>query len=123
VIRNGRVTGAILLGENTTVGAVTQLFDRAALAPSDRLALLFPGRAAAAVDNPAHIPDRATVCRCNGVTKGAVAAAWLSGACTVQAVAAVTRATTGCGCCHDVIGGIVDWLAASDPDPAAVPTG
>ena len=117
VIRDGRLTGAILLGENTTVGTVTQLFDRGGEVPADRISLLFPGRGAATtVDNPAHIPDRATVCRCNNVTKRAITKCWLAGARTVAAVAGVTRATTGCGGCRDVVAGIVDWMAESDPD-------
>ncbi|MDQ1725696.1 MAG: assimilatory nitrate reductase electron transfer subunit [Frankiaceae bacterium] len=117
VIRDGRLTGAILLGENATVGAVTQLFDRGGPVPSDRITLLFPGRGAATtVENPAHIPDRATVCRCNNVSKRAITKCWLAGARTVAAVAGVTRATTGCGGCRDLVAGIVDWMAAADPD-------
>ncbi len=124
VIRDGRLTGAILLGENATVGAVTQLFDRGGPVPADRIALLFPGRGAATtVENPAHIPDRATVCRCNNVSKRAITKCWLAGAKTVAAVAGVTRATTGCGGCRDLVAGIVDWLAVADPDdePAGEP--
>jgi assimilatory nitrate reductase electron transfer subunit len=117
VIRDGRLTGAILLGENPTVGAVTQLFDRGGPVPADRITLLFPGRGAGAtVENPAHIPDRATVCRCNNVSKRAITKCWLAGAKTVAAVAGATRATTGCGGCRDVVAGIVDWMAAADPD-------
>ena len=121
VIRDGRLTGAILLGENATVGAVTQLFDRGGPVPADRITLLFPGRGAATtVENPAHIPDRATVCRCNNVSKRAITKCWLAGAKTVAAVAGVTRATTGCGGCRDLVAGIVDWMAQADPDGDSV---
>jgi assimilatory nitrate reductase electron transfer subunit len=119
VIRDGRLTGAILLGENPTVGTVTQLFDRGGPVPADRIALLFPGRGAATTaENPAHIPDRATVCRCNNVSKRAITQCWLAGARTVAAVAGATRATTGCGGCRDLVAGIVDWMAATDPSGA-----
>lgn len=118
VIRDGRLTGAILLGDNATVGTVTQLFDRSGVVPSDRVSLLFPGRGATAVESPAHMPDRATVCRCNNVTKRAITQAFLAGARDVPAVAAATRATTGCGGCRDVVCGLVDWLAETDPGPA-----
>ncbi len=118
VIRDGRVTGAILLGQIDTVGTVTQLFDRGAPAPSDRLALLFADRGAPTpAQTPALMPDRATVCQCNGVTKGAITACVLAGARTVPEVAAATRATTGCGGCYDTVAGITDWLATVDPDP------
>lgn len=113
VVRHGRVSGAILLGDVSTVGTVTQLFDRSALAPHDRLALLFDGGRSAEAQTPARIPDRATICRCNGVTKGAITECWFDGARSTDDVATRTRATTGCGTCRDTVDGIIDWLAAS----------
>jgi len=118
VIRDGRITGAILLGDVTTAGPVMQLFDRGGVVPPDRLTLLFAGMGSSdATETPARIPDRATVCRCNGVTKGAITACWLAGARTAEDVALRTRATTGCGTCRDTVEGIVDWLAASATEP------
>jgi assimilatory nitrate reductase electron transfer subunit len=61
------------------------------------------------------MPDRATVCRCNGVTKGEIVACWHDGAREVADVARRTRATTGCGGCTEAVCGIVDWLARSAP--------
>jgi assimilatory nitrate reductase electron transfer subunit len=118
VIRDGRIAGAILLGQIDTVGTVIQLFDRGAPVPSDRLSLLFGDRAAPApAQTPALMPDRAVVCQCNGVTKGAITACVLAGARTVPDVAQATRATTGCGTCRDTVEGITDWLARLEPDP------
>jgi assimilatory nitrate reductase electron transfer subunit len=120
VLRDGRVTGAILLGQIDTVGTVIQLFDRGAPAPTDRLALLFGDRAAPApAQTPALMPDRAVVCQCNGVTKGAITACVLAGARTVKDVAAATRATTGCGSCADTVAGITEWLSKAEPDQPA----
>jgi len=116
VIRDGKVAGAILLGQIDTVGTVTQLFDRGAPAPSDRLALLFGDRAPMPAETPALMPDRATVCQCNGVTKGAITACVLAGARSVADVAAATRATTGCGSCRETVAGITAWLAEAEPD-------
>lgn len=113
ILRDGKVTGAILLGDTATVGMVTQLFDREAPAPLDRLALLFPGGGPPASQTPALLPDRATVCRCNGVEKQAITACWLAGARSVEAIAERTRATTGCGGCRPTVEGIADWLAAA----------
>ncbi|RJK96846.1 FAD-dependent oxidoreductase [Vallicoccus soli] len=118
VIRDDRLVGAVLLGDLATVGTLTQLLDRRDPVPADRLSLLFAGRAPAAPadDDPSHLPDRATVCRCNGVTKGAVTACWLAGARSTADVAARTRATTGCGGCRDTVDGLVAWLRAGDPE-------
>jgi assimilatory nitrate reductase electron transfer subunit len=115
VIRDGQLVGAILLGDIGTVGSVTQLYDRGSQVPADRLALLFAGRGVSdTLDTPAGIPDAATICRCNGVTKGAITDCWVAGARTADEVTAATRAATGCGSCRDAVDGILSWLAASD---------
>lgn len=119
LLRDERVVGAILLGDTRVAGTVTQLYDRGSIAPRDRAALLLGGgHRSAEAESPTRIPDRATVCQCNGVTKGAIRAAWQGGARDVAGVAAATHATTGCGTCRDAVCGLVDWLAAADPEPA-----
>jgi assimilatory nitrate reductase electron transfer subunit len=117
VVRDGRLAGAILLGDTTTAGTLTQLFDRGARLPADRLSLLAGRRdaAAPAAGSPAMIPGHATICQCNGVTKAAICAAWQAGARDAGQVAARTRASTGCGTCRDAVEGIVDWMAAAEP--------
>ncbi|MBO4204740.1 FAD-dependent oxidoreductase [Micromonospora echinofusca] len=118
LIDGDRLTGAILLGDNPSVGTVIQLFDRGAPVPADRRSLLL-GRAtgvpaAAPVTSPALMPDATTVCQCNTVTKGALVRCWRAGARSVGEVVATTRATTGCGSCRDAVEGIVKWLSAVD---------
>jgi assimilatory nitrate reductase electron transfer subunit len=96
-------------------GTLTQLNDRAAPLPSDRLSLLFQGVGGPAVtDSPVRMPDAATVCHCNNVTKGKIRACWQQGARTADAVAARTRASTGCGGCRDTVEGIVSRLDEQD---------
>jgi assimilatory nitrate reductase electron transfer subunit len=117
VVREGTLVGAILLGDTRTAGTVTQILDRAATLPRDLAALLMPRRAgpAAEVHTPVTLPARATVCQCNNVTKAAITSAWQDGARSVAQIAERTRATTGCGTCRDIVCGIVEWLADSDP--------
>ncbi|MFD0201370.1 MULTISPECIES: FAD-dependent oxidoreductase [Saccharothrix] len=119
VLRDDRVTGAIVLGAPDAAAAITQLFDRGLPAPTDRLALLL-GRALPAENeaSPADLPASAVVCRCNTVSKGQLVSAWRAGATTLSSIAEVTRASTGCGGCKDAVCGIVDWLAASQPQSA-----
>lgn len=119
VVREGVVVGGVVVGDARAAAELTLLVERGSAAPSERSLLVLPGsrRTADEGGDPTHIPDRATVCRCNGVTKGAIVRAWSAGARTPDAVAARTRATTGCGSCRDAVAGIVGWLAASDPDP------
>ncbi|MGR6322137.1 FAD-dependent oxidoreductase [Micromonospora soli] len=118
-IRDERLTGAILLGDNPAVGTVVQLFDRGAPVPADRRSLLL-GRAfgtapATPAASPALMPDAATVCQCNDVNKGALVACWRAGARSVDELSTATRAATGCGGCRDAVAGIAGWLAEADP--------
>ncbi|MCG5214943.1 FAD-dependent oxidoreductase [Streptosporangium soli] len=119
VIRDGRLIGAILLGETPAVGTLTQLFDRGGPLPGDRAGLLFPGLPGAVVaDSPVRMPDAAKICQCNNVTKGQIRACWESGARDTEAVAAATRATTGCGTCREAVAGILGWLCEQEGVPA-----
>ncbi len=117
LLRDNRVAGAIMLGDNPAVGTVIQLFDRGAPVPADRRSLLL-GRASGsplpAADSPALVPDAATICQCNTVRKGDLVAAWRAGARSVPEMVAATRATTGCGTCRDAVCGLVDWLSDVD---------
>jgi assimilatory nitrate reductase electron transfer subunit len=114
VLRDDRVTGAIVLGVPDAAATITQLFDRGLPAPSDRIALLL-GRSLQAAHSPADLPASALVCRCNTVSKGQLVKAWRGGATGIAELAAATRATTGCGSCQDAVCGIADWLAAAEP--------
>jgi assimilatory nitrate reductase electron transfer subunit len=116
VIKDERLVGAILLGETGTAGLLTQLYDRAAPLPADRLQLLFEGLdTAVPAETPVRIPDSATICDCNNVSKGRIRACWEDGARDVAAIATETRATTGCGGCRDTVAGILDWLGRQQP--------
>lgn len=113
VIRDGRLIGAILLGDNPSVGTVTQLYDRDDQVPMDPRSLLFGKPSAVQVstvpsDGSGSAAD--TMCRCNGVTVGAITKAWIEGARTVQDVSQATHAGTGCGGCRDTIAGFVEHL-------------
>jgi assimilatory nitrate reductase electron transfer subunit len=114
LVRDNRLAGAIMLGDNPAVGTVIQLFDRGAPVPADRRSLLLGRGQPPVTDSPALVPDAAAICQCNSVTKGALVAAWRGGAHSVAEVVAATRATTGCGTCRDAVCGIVDWLSTVD---------
>jgi assimilatory nitrate reductase electron transfer subunit len=116
LIHDDRLTGAVMLGDNPNVGRVIQLFDRRAVVPKDRRALLLGrtlGESPSHVDSPALMPDAATVCQCNSVSKGELVRHWREGAQGMAELVRATRATTGCGGCRDAVAGIVDWLVAA----------
>ena len=113
VLRDERVTGAILLGLPDAAANIIQLYDAQAPAPADRLGLLL-GRAlpgGTAGSSVTDLPDDALVCRCNSVSKAKLVKAWQGGARDTTALATVTHAGTGCGSCRTTVGELADWLA------------
>ncbi|MBX9246939.1 NAD(P)/FAD-dependent oxidoreductase [Actinotalea ferrariae] len=126
VVQDGVVVGATAVGAGPVAADLVAAYTRRTPAPRDPAQLLLRpvrgSRSEGDEPSPTLMPDRATVCRCNGVTKGDVVACWRHGATSVEDVARSTRATTGCGGCTDAVCGIVDWLRRSDP-PAATPDG
>jgi nitrite reductase (NADH) large subunit len=72
IIRDGRLVGAILLGDSRKAAFLTQTFDRAMPCPEERTHLLFDIGKAASSD-ASTLPDDATVCNCNGVSAGKTA--------------------------------------------------
>lgn len=118
VVRDGVVTGAVLLGDLSTAGTLTQAFDRATPLPADRLHLLFAGLGAATSSDAADLDDTAVVCTCNQVTAGGIRACAADGCRTVADVACATRATTGCGSCTSSVQRLIESTPAT---PVLVP--
>ena len=120
VIRNNRLVGAILLGENPTTPRLIQLFDRGEDVPENRAELLFPlaGDSQTAL-NVADLPDDAQICNCNGVTKGKIVAAVKAGKRSLPVLCEATRAGTGCGSCKSQVQALLemasDGLVVEDP--------
>jgi assimilatory nitrate reductase electron transfer subunit len=123
-VADGRVVSAVCVGSPRTAAALTVSFERGTPVPSDPAWLLVDAGALALApqaNSPATMPGHATVCSCNGVTKGQIVEAHRSGARAVPDVAAVTRATTGCGGCRVTVEGLLDWLDRSDAAPPEPP--
>ncbi|MFD4990936.1 FAD-dependent oxidoreductase [Cellulosimicrobium cellulans] len=118
VVADGLLVGATCVGAPEVGADLTATYTRRVPVPTDPAHLLLRpvAQAPAPASSPTHMPDRTTVCTCNGVTKGDVVGCWHDGARSVDDVARATRATTGCGGCKDVVCGLVDWLAKADPD-------
>jgi len=121
VVDDGRVIGATCVGAGAVAADLVAAYTRGTPAPLDPAQLLLRPVAGSAVPaaSPVKMPDRAVICRCNGVTKGDIVGCWRHGSRSVEDVAATTRATTGCGGCKDAVCGIVDWLKQTDPDQPA----
>ncbi|MFD6137114.1 FAD-dependent oxidoreductase [Isoptericola sp. NPDC060257] len=112
VVAGGVLVGATCVGDARVAADLTAAYTRRTPVPADPAFLLITPvmPAAEPASSPEHMPDDATVCRCNGVTKHDIAACVADGATTQDDVARATRATTGCGSCSEAVCGLVEWL-------------
>jgi nitrite reductase (NADH) large subunit len=119
IVRNGKLAGAILLGDDAVAPRLLQAFDRGSELPENRAELLFPLAVQNAATSLADLPDSAQICNCNGVTKGAIVAAVKSGCRSLKTLCDATRAGSGCGSCKPQVKELLefsaDGLAAEDP--------
>ena len=120
VVRNGKLTGAILLGDASSAPALLQAFDRERTLSDNRAELLFPLAAGGPAPSAADLPDDAQICNCNGVSKGAIVAAVKKGCRSLKSLCDATRAGTGCGTCKRDVGAILEAVAgdAVSEDPS-----
>ncbi|PVE19555.1 MULTISPECIES: FAD-dependent oxidoreductase [unclassified Arthrobacter] len=107
VTRDGVLTGLVCVGMPRTGAELVLLFERGSELPADRSSLLRLDSAEGVVAAIPSGPD-ATLCRCAGVTRGAVADSVVNGCTSVPDVSASTRAGTGCGGCHEDIKAVIE---------------
>lgn len=117
VTRGDTLVGVTCVGAPDLAAHLSTQLDRPGMLPADPIHLLMgtSGMPVPESNSPTTMPMSTTVCRCNGVTKGDLVHAWDEGATTVESLATSTLATTGCGGCTKLVGGIIDWLRVSDP--------
>ncbi|MBV9945409.1 MAG: (2Fe-2S)-binding protein, partial [Myxococcales bacterium] len=101
ILRDGRLLGAMLVGDTRAAAALAQALDRRDLLPEEPLEALCVGFAPAAASG-----DR-TICNCHQVSEASIQTAVSAGADSVAAVGVATRAGTGCGSCRSEIACIV----------------
>jgi nitrite reductase (NADH) large subunit len=120
VVRDGKLMGAILLGEASSATRFLHAFDRGSRLPDDPAQFLFPAAEAAGPQGVIEMPDEAQICNCNGVSKGAILAAVRGGKRTLKTLCDSTRAGTGCGSCKKDVQALLASCAGDAPveDPS-----
>lgn len=108
VVRDGKLHGAIVLGDGAMTHRLLQAFDTAEDLPESRAEVLFAIAWSAPPAQVADLPDSASICSCNGVSKGRLVAAVQQGCRSVAALRSTTRAGTGCGTCTPQLEAILE---------------
>lgn len=109
VVRDGRLAGAVLVGDASAAPGLIQRFERGDPLPANRLDLF------ASADRGSE-PAGGMVCHCHQVSEQQVSAAVRGGCRTLQDIAAKTGAGTGCGSCR---GKLASLLLKAAPPAAA----
>jgi ferredoxin-nitrate reductase len=108
-LRQGRLAGAVLLGD---LSLAAELTDLTAGGPAGVGGEVVPDELLDVVVSPAGAPrevaDTKLVCACNQVTAGTIRAAIDTGCGSVQAVRESTGASGGCGGCATQVAGLIE---------------
>jgi nitrite reductase (NADH) large subunit len=93
VIRDGKLVGAVLVGETESAPALARWFDRGDPLPPNRLDVFCSPDVSPAAADP-------EVCNCHHVTESALVGAIRDGCTSLPQLSAATKAGTGCGSCR-----------------------
>lgn len=97
VVRDGVVQAAVLLGDLSRIGLLTQLYDRRTVLGEGEPGQLILGKRPPG-EGTVTLPDDVEVCACVGVSAGRIRAC-----AGLAEVVGQTRATTGCGGCAGTV--------------------
>jgi nitrite reductase (NADH) large subunit len=115
IVRDGRLIGAMMVGDVEASANLVQLFDRGDPLPENRLDVFCSSDAGNG--DPA---DR-TVCNCNRVSESTVVESIRAGHGSIEALAEHTRAGTGCGSCKGLLARLLD-RHGEPADPIEAPS-
>ena len=111
LVRNGKLAGAILLGDTSRGAHLLQLFDRGQELPQRRSELLFPAPHEIGAPTVESLPDDHQVCNCNGVSKAQIVTAVKGGCRSLKSLCDATRAGQGCGSCKAQVEALFEYAA------------
>ncbi len=124
VVSNGQLVGATSIGDPDVAATLAALYTRHRPVPSDPAQLMIRalsgGGVAAATRAPEDVKDADKVCNCNSVSAGQIRHAIDEGCLTVEDIAGATRATTGCGDCTALVGGILACQTSMNEPASAI---
>ncbi|KXU96239.1 nitrite reductase, partial [Acetobacter cerevisiae] len=98
-----RVTGAVLVGDNSYYDTIFQYVQNGIAPPADPAVLILPRGEGAELLGADALPDTAPICSCHNVTKGAISNAIEQGCIDLATLKKGTKASTGCGGCSALL--------------------
>jgi nitrite reductase (NADH) large subunit len=125
VLKNNKITGAVLYGETTDGPWFFDLLKREVDVSDQRDTLIFgqsfQGRPALnPLEAVAALPDDAEICGCNGICKSTICNAIDNGTTTLDGIRSVTKAASSCGTCSGLVEQLLTFKLGEQYQPAAV---
>lgn len=119
IVRDGKIYGAILLGDIEYADILMRFFTSEGKLPEKRQELLFGAVSGVSLLDVRDLPENAQICHCSGVSKKTILDSILKAGCsTVSAVGQKTKAGTGCGSCKGLIAQLIEGaLGKVEYDP------
>jgi nitrite reductase (NADH) large subunit len=112
IVRDGRLVGAVLVGETGSAATLARWFDRGDLLPPNRLDVLCSGESSPASADP-------EICNCHHVNQSTILGAIRGGSATLPQLSTATRAGTGCGSCRGQLANLILANAPKGHQPAS----
>ncbi len=122
LVRRHRLAGAIGIGEwPETVRLQSDIGSQKIIYPWQIIRFVHTGRIWAEGEGASvsHWPAGATVCQCNGVSRGEISNAIENGADSPEAIASITLASTVCGSCKPLVAELLGQSARREPEPTS----
>ena len=114
-----RLLGGVLVGDAREYHTLLQLLLNDMTLPEAPEQLILPvAQGAAPALDVNELPDSATLCQCQNVSKSAVCQAIAQGCSDLAAIKECTGAATGCGSCESLVRTLLDSSAEMVPTPA-----
>jgi NAD(P)H-nitrite reductase large subunit len=122
VIRDNRLTGAILLGAPDSSGLLQRLFRNGEPLTAPALELLTGDNdrdrlLGGGASDLRGLPESTQICNCNQVSKKEIVSAIIAGKRTVAAIGECTRAGTGCGTCQPLLAQLIGTFGQTPAAP------
>ncbi|MDF1822104.1 MAG: nitrite reductase large subunit NirB [Alcanivoracaceae bacterium] len=103
-----KLIGAVLIGDTSDYGNLLQIALNDIKLPENPASLIMPDMGDAPGIGVDSLPDRATICSCNNVSKGDLCTAIDAGAVTLADLKAQTAASSSCGGCAALVKQVLD---------------
>jgi nitrite reductase (NADH) large subunit len=112
IVREGRLVGALVVGESESAPSLARWFDRGDLLPANRLDVFCSSDVSTAAADP-------EICNCHHVNQSTIVEAIRGGCTSVPQVSAATNAGTCCGSCRADLAQLIVQISPKAAIPAS----